>query len=221
MKKIVKYIIITILFLIITIFGISFYVKITTKNKIIEDYTNLSDIDAIIILGAGVRKNNRPSNMLEDRLIKGLELYNNNVSNKIIVSGDHGSDEYDEVNTMKSYIICNGVSSSDVFMDHAGFSTYDSIYRAKEIFMTKKVVIVSQEYHLYRSLFIADKLGLEAYGIKADVKEYYGDTYRKLREVLARDKDFFKTIIKPDPTYLGDIIPVNGDGNITNDKFSN
>lgn len=217
MRKIIKYIVIIILLLAIILLGINYYVKVSTKKRIVDDYNNLSDIDAIIILGAGVR-NHRPSLMLEDRLQKGLELYNNDVSGKIIVSGDHGSDDYDEVNIMKSYIICNGVPTSNVFMDHAGFSTYDSIYRAKEIFLAKKVVIVSQEYHLYRALYIADKLGLDAYGVKAEPKEYYGDNYRELREIIARIKDFFKVIIKPKPTYLGDVIPVSGDGNVTNDK---
>ena len=217
MKKVFKYLVIVMLVLTIVLLGINYYVKESTKKRIVDDYTKLSDVDAIIILGAGVR-NNRPSLMLEDRLQKGLELYNNDVSGKIIVSGDHGSDDYDEVNIMKSYIICNGVPTSNVFMDHAGFSTYDSIYRAKEIFITKKIVIVSQEYHLYRALYIADKLGLEAYGVKAEPKEYYGDNYRELREIIARIKDFFKVIIKPKPTFLGDTIPVSGDGNITNDK---
>jgi len=216
-KKIIKYIIIIMLLIIVTLLSTNIYVKLSTKNRIIDDYTNLNNIDCILILGAGVR-NNRPSLMLEDRLQKGLELYNNNVSSKIIVSGDHGRKDYDEVNIMKEFLIENNVSSSDIFMDHAGFSTYDSIYRAKEIFKTKKIVIISQEYHLYRALFIADKLGLEAYGVKAEPKEYYGDAYREIREVIARIKDFFKVIIKPKPTYLGETIPVTGDGDITNDK---
>lgn len=216
-KKIIKYIIIIMLLIIVTLLSINIYVKLSTKNRIINDYTNLNSIDCILILGAGVR-NNRPSLMLEDRLQKGLELYNNNVSSKIIVSGDHGRKDYDEVNIMKEYLTKNNVSSSDIFMDHAGFSTYDSIYRTKEIFKTKKIVIVSQEYHLYRALFIADKLGLEAYGVKAEPKEYYGDAYREIREVIARIKDFFKVIIKPKPTYLGETIPVTSDGDITNDK---
>ena len=216
MKKI-KYFLIVICIVLIILLCINFYVKEATKNQLVSDYSSLNNIDCIIILGAGVR-NNRPSLMLEDRLQKGLELYNNNVSSKIIVSGDHGRKDYDEVNIMKEFLTHNNVSSSDIFMDHAGFSTYDSIYRAKEIFRTKKIVIVSQEYHLYRALFIADKLGLEAYGVKAEPKEYYGDSFREIREVIARIKDFFKVIIKPKPRYLGETIPVTGDGDITNDK---
>ncbi len=216
-NKIIKYIIIIMLLIIVTLLSVNIYVRLSTKKRIINNYTNLDNIDCILILGAGV-KNNRPSLMLEDRLQKGLELYNNSVSNKIIVSGDHGRKDYDEVNIMKEFLTQNNVSSSDIFMDHAGFSTYDSIYRAKEIFKTKKIVIVSQEYHLYRALYIADKLGLEAYGVKAEPKDYYGSALREVREVIARIKDFFKVIIKPKPRYLGETIPVNGDGDITNDK---
>ena len=102
-------------------------------------------------------------------------------------------------------------------MDHAGFSTYESIYRAKEIFKAKKIIIVTQKYHLYRALYIANKLGLEAYGISADKKEYSGQIKREIREILARNKDIIQTIIKPKPTYLGEPIPVSGNGNITND----
>lgn len=133
------------------------------------------------------------------------------------MSGDHGRNNYDEVNVMKQYAIDQGVPSSDIFMDHAGFSTYDSIYRAKEIFNADKVIIVTQEYHLYRALYIANKLGLEAYGVRANPKQYSVQLFRELREILARNKDFIKTIYKPKPTYLGEVIPVSGDGNITND----
>ena len=156
--------------------------------------------------------------MLEDRLLEGIKLYENNVSSKIIMSGDHGKEDYDEVNIMKNYAIEKGVPSENIFMDHAGFSTYESIYRAKEIFKAKRIVIVTQEYHLYRALYIANKLGLEAYGVGADPRQYVGATYRELREILARDKDFIKCIFKPKPTYLGETIPVSGNGDITNDK---
>lgn len=193
--------------------------KNSTKNQIIEkgDYSTLKNIDCIIILGAGIW-GDKPSPMLEDRLKEGILLYNNEVSDKIIMSGDHGREEYDEVNTMKKYAIENGIPSENIFMDHAGFSSYESIYRAKEIFNAKKVVIVTQKYHLYRALYIANQLGLEAYGVGADPRQYVGAIYREAREILARNKDFIKCIFKPEPTYLGDTIPVSGNGDITNDK---
>ena len=218
MKKVLKYGIIAIIIIAVIAINISLYVKISTNKKILkeEDYKKLSDIDCIIVLGAGIW-NNKPSPMLEDRLLEGINLYKNNVSNKIIMSGDHGRAEYDEVNTMKNYAIEKGVKSEDIFMDHAGFSTYESIYRAKEIFKAKKVVIVTQKYHLYRALYIAKQLDLEAYGVGADPRQYVGATYREIREILARDKDFIKCIFKPNPTYLGETIPVSGNGDATND----
>ena len=218
MKKLLKYGIIAIILITIIVLGINLYVRISTNKQIIKenDYTALSDVDCIIILGAGIWED-KPSPMLEDRLLEGIKLYQNSVSDKIIMSGDHGRREYDEVNIMKNYAIEKGIPSENIFMDHAGFSTYESIYRAKDIFEAKKVVIVTQEYHLYRALYIANQLGLEAYGVGADPRQYVGATYRELREILARDKDFIKCIFKPEPTYLGDTIPVSGNGDITND----
>ncbi len=219
MKKIIIYLAIIIVIIALIILAINLYVKESTKKQIISssDYTNLKNIDCIIVLGAGIW-GDKPSPMLEDRLLEGINLYNNNVSNKIIMSGDHGREEYDEVNIMKNYAIEKGIPSENIFMDHAGFSTYESIYRAKEIFEAKKVVIVTQKYHLYRALYIANQLGLEAYGVGSDPRQYVGATYRELREILARDKDFIKCIFKPEPTYLGETIPVSGDGDITNDN---
>jgi len=119
---------------------------------------------------------------------------------------------------MKAFAIEQGVPSEDIFMDHAGFSTYESLYRAKEVFEAKKVVIVTQKYHLYRALYIANQLGIEAYGVGSDPRRYVGEAYREFREILARNKDFFGCIIKPKPTYLGETIPVYGSGDLTNDK---
>ena len=204
----------------IIVFAINGYVKTSTKNQILSfeegTLTNLKDVDCILVLGAGVW-GDRPSPMLEDRLLEGIKLYKEGIAPKIMMTGDHGRKEYDEVNVMKSFAIEKGVPSGDIFMDHAGFSTYESIYRARDVFTAKKVIIVTQEYHLYRALFIANKLGIEAYGVPADPRQYVGALYRELREILARNKDFIKCIFKPEPTYLGEIIPIFGDGNLTND----
>ena len=219
MKNVIKYITIIIAVVIVIILIINFFVKQSTKKQIIKnsEIKKLEDIDCIIVLGAGIWEN-KPSPMLEDRLLEAISLYKNNVSDKIIMSGDHGKEDYDEVNVMKNFAIEKGIPSENIFMDHAGFSSYESIYRAKEIFKAKKIVIVTQKYHLYRSLYIANKLGLEAYGVASDPRQYVGAFYRELREILARNKDFIKCIFKPEPTYLGEVIPVNGNGDITNDK---
>ena len=218
MRQIFKIIIILIAIMIFVPKLINDYVVFSTKDNIIleEDYDTLKDIDCILILGAGVW-GDEPSPLLGDRIDKGIELYEKNISSKILMSGDHGQIEYDEVNVMKNYALEKNVPSTNIFMDHAGFSTYESMYRAKEIFQVKKVVIVTQEYHLYRSIYIAEKLGLEAYGIPAEEMNYPGQYYRDAREVLARNKDFVKVMFKPKPTYLGEEIPITGDGNITND----
>ena len=219
MRKVIIFLIIFVIVIVAIAFGINFYVKSSVKSQIIteKEAENLSDVDCILILGAGVW-GDKPSPMLEDRLLEGINLYNNNVSEKIIMSGDHGKEDYDEVNIMKEYAIQKGIPSENIFMDHAGFSTYESIYRAKEIFGAKKMVIVTQKYHLYRALYIANKLGVEAYGVNSDPRKYVGETSREIREILARDKDFVKCIFKPKPTYLGESIPVSGNGDITNDS---
>ena len=201
------------------VLGLNAYVKNVGGDNIItpEEAVNLEDVDCIIVLGCLVKDNGNPSDMLADRLERGIDLYKNGAAPKIIMSGDHGKTDYDEVNAMKQIAIDAGIPSSDVFMDHAGFSTYESIYRAKEIFEANKIIIVTQEYHLYRALYIAEKLGIEAYGVNADYHTYRGQVNRDVREVLARCKDFVTVIIKPEPTYLGETIPVSGDGDITND----
>ncbi len=166
---------------------INIYVCQSTKNQIFKE---LENADCILVLGAGVKKDHTPSNMLNDRLEAAISLYNQGKAPKIIMSGDHGRDDYDEVNVMKNFAIEKGVPSSDIFMDHAGFSTYESLYRAKNIFQAKKVIIVTQDYHLYRALYIANQLGIEAVGYAANPRTYSGQFKRDIRECIARCKDF-------------------------------
>lgn len=202
------------------ILGINLYMKMKVSDNIVtvEEAADI-DADCIIVLGAGVRADGNPSWMLEDRLIIGEQLYSLGASNKLLMSGDHGRVEYDEVNTMKDYVMEKGVPSEDVFMDHAGFETYDSMYRAKEIFGAKKVIIVTQKYHLYRAMYIAESMGMEAYGVSADLRDYSKmQYYRIAREWLARVKAFGKCIVGSEPTYLGEQIDLNGSGDVTNDK---
>ena len=221
MKKLKLTFIIFIIIGIITVSGVfmvNWFVKLSTKDKIIENYTNIKDADAILILGCQVKPDGSLSLMLKDRLDKGIELYKSGVAPKVIVSVDHGRDDYDEVNAMKKYMIQNEVPSEDIFMDHAGFNTYDSMYRAKNIFNVNRCVVVTQKYHLYRSIYIGKALGMETCGVPAQNIKYVGQFGRDIREVLARDKDVVKCIFKPQATYMGDTIPVSNNGDITNDK---
>lgn len=173
------------------------------------------DADCILILGAGVN-GGEPSLMLGDRISRGMELYHAGASDRLLMSGDHGRSDYDEVNVMKREALAAGADAADVFMDHAGFSTYESLYRARDIFCAERVIIVSQPYHLHRALYIADSLGLEAWGVGAEGEDYYGQSYREFRELLARVKDVFCCALQPEPTFLGEAIPIWGDGSATN-----
>ena len=195
------------------------YVKAAGKERILttEAAAELADVDCIIVLGCYVREDGSLSDMLHDRLQRGIEVYKAGAAPKLLMSGDHGRTDYNEVGAMKQYAVDQGIPSENVFMDHAGFSTYETVYRAKEIFQADKVIIVTQEYHLYRALYIAERLGVEAYGVSADLNTYAGQTARNFREVLARCKDFAMCIVKPEPTYLGETIPVSGSGDLTND----
>ena len=229
MKKSVKVIIILASILvglailgIITLFSLNAMVKSTTKENIIsvEEAAALEGVDCILVLGCGVHDDGRPSDMLHDRLRRSVELYEAGAAKKLLMSGDHGRAGYDEVDAMKSFAVEAGIPSEDVFMDHAGFSTYESMVRAKEVFQAKKIIIVTQEYHLYRAMYIGQQLGLEVYGVSSNYRNYRNQRDMNTREVLARVKDVFSCIFWPEPTYLGETIPVWGDGNLTNDENS-
>ena len=206
---------------VIIILTISIAISIVNSYK--KYIYNIEDIpggnEAIIVLGAGVRTDGTPSDILADRLETSLDVYKAKLGNTFVLSGDHGREDYNEVRAMKDYIINDNVDEKVIFMDHAGFSTYDTMYRAKEIFKVKSAIIVTNEYHLPRALYIARRLGIEAYGVKSDLREYQlMDSYKK-REILAKLKDYFYVnILKPEPKFLGEAIPVNSsDGRISED----
>ena len=202
--------------------GINSWVKSSVRDYILteEQAAQLTDMDCILVLGCKVGADGTLSHMLEDRLRQGVALYDLGAAPKLLMSGDHGTAEYDEVDAMKRYAVDAGIASQDVFMDHAGFSTYESVYRAKEVFQVRRVIIVTQEYHLYRALLVAREMGLEAYGVAVNYRTYVGQTARDIREILARVKDFGMTIFWPEPTYLGDVIPISGNGELTHDENS-
>lgn len=180
-----------------------------------NEANELEDVDCILVLGCGVYENS-PTPLLADRLQRGVELYHQGAAPKLLMSGDHGQPDYDEVNVMKQYAMDANIPECDIFMDHAGFSTYESMYRARDVFAANKIIIVTQKYHLSRAVYIARALGLDAYGVASDYRGFGGQFYRDCREVLARVKDLYTTMTKPLPTYLGEVIPITGDGQSTN-----
>ena len=181
-----------------------------------ENIEELPECDAVLVLGAKANSDGTPSLALKDRLDYALELYEKGKVKKILASGDHGTKEYDEVNTMLNYLLDKGVPREDIFLDHAGFDTYDSIYRARDVFLVESVIISTQEFHMPRSLYIARNRGLESYGYSCDDKMIYKMFYLNARESLARVKAFLEVeVLHAKPKYLGEAIPISGDGTAT------
>ena len=192
----------------ITLF-INLYMIGITKEKILDIKKLNDNYDVIIILGCKVYEDNTPSLMLVKRLEKGIDVYNM-LNTKVLLTGDNTRNDYNEVVAMREYLLNSSIPESDIILDYAGISTYDSIYRAKYIFKAKKAVIITQKYHMYRALYLANKLDLEAVGVVADdIPQKYIMLKNEIREILSRDKNFLKGIIKPKSKYLEDVLPIN------------
>ncbi len=225
-KRVVQIIGFLLLLPIILYIAINVYSYARSRGEIVslENAEEISSApDAILVLGAGVRPGGIPSNMLEDRLLTAVELYKKGICDTVIVSGDHGSPDYDEVNVMKEYLIEKGIPSERIFMDHAGFSTYDSLYRARAIFGAEELVIVTQEYHTFRALMIASALEIEAFSVPAPIlssenERYPKQTWYSFRESVARVKDFVFCLFQPEPALLGEEISLRESGDATNDR---
>ena len=181
--------------------GINYYVKYTVMDRI-KDTDEIKDVDTIIVLGAKVYDDGRLSLMLKDRLDKTIEVYNKLDIKKVIVSGDSEHKDYDETTKMKEYLINNGIPEESIVVDIYGLSTYDSIYRLKNVYDVNKTIIITQKYHLYRALYIANSLGIDVYGIPSGGEDYFGQTARELREILARNKDFLTSLFNVESSYL-------------------
>lgn len=189
---------------------------LTTQDDIVDQQAAASfDADAIIVLGASVYPDGTPSGILQDRLDDGIALYFAGAAPKIIMSGDNGTESYNECWAMKQYAISQGVPSEDVFCDHAGFSTYETMYRARHVFGADRVVIATQTYHLYRAVYDAQGVGMEAIGVPSDYGEYVNQSWYDIREVFARTKDFFQVLFSVPSTFVGDPISLDQSGDVT------
>ncbi len=207
MKKAILICIAAALICALAVFSINFAVVLSTAADISAEPT--VDADCILVLGCGILPDGTPTAMLKDRLLTAISLYNAGYADILLMSGDNGRVNYDEVSAMKAFAMAEGVPESSIVLDHAGFSTYESVYRARDIFCVEKVIIVTQKYHLHRALYIANALGVEAQGVSADLRGYSGQIFREIREILARNKDFVQCIFKPLPTFLGEKLPIN------------
>lgn len=197
-------------------------VVITSAAPYIHDISELQDIEpaeCALVPGARVYGNGQLSWVLKDRVDYAIALYDAGKVNKLLFTGDHGQHDYDEVNAMKDYAVAKGVAEDDIFLDHAGFSTYESMYRARDVFRASRVIVVTQAFHLSRAVYDARQLGLDAEGVASNPRRYGSETKDALRESLARVKDFFYVnLLRPLPKYLGEAIPISGSGAATHDK---
>ena len=196
----------------ISIFGIN--------NHINKNRTNMCSLEntpmqAALVLGARVWSNGEMSDIFKDRVKTAINLYKENKINKILVSGDHGSVGYNEVGAAKKYLLENSIPKEDIFLDHAGFDTYDSVYRARDIFEAKSLVIVTQNFHLPRALYIAKALGVSACGVSADLQQHIGEDKRNKREIFANIKAWLNVVLRSKPKYLGDHIPLSKNGTLS------
>lgn len=191
------------------VLGGSVYVVWSARAEILsQEETPPANLDCILVLGCGVHADGTPTPMLRSRMTRAVELYQAGWADKLLLSGDNSRADYNEVATMKTLALEGGVPEEDIVLDHAGFSTYDSLYRAQDVFLVKRLVIVTQEYHLSRALYLADALGLEAWGVAAAPRNDAGQIMRDAREILARDKAILWAILQPEPKFLGDPIPL-------------
>lgn len=198
--------------LVITINLVVFY---SGQANLYKDPNDLPATKVGLLLGAKVHRDGRLSQMMQDRADTALSAYENGKIEKILMSGDHGTSGYDEVNTVKNYLLDKGVRAEDLFLDHAGFDTYDSVYRAKAIFGVSEMTIVTQKFHLPRAVYIANSLNIKAHGLIADKRDYAGMFWNESREVLARSKAFLDITTGAKPKFLGEPISIDGDSKLS------
>ena len=196
----------------IAVLFVNYHITSSTKKYIHYSLKKFPKNDVGIIFGAGIN-GNQPSKYLKDRLDAGILLYKAKRINKILLSGDNGREEYDELTVMKNYCYQHGVDTTKIYIDYAGFDTYSTMYRAKHIFKIKKATLISQEYHLNRALYIGRNLGIKSAGYSANKGEYSGYNYVKFREYLSRFKSFFDVFRNREPKFLGNSIDINGPTN--------
>lgn len=189
---------------------VNIWVLCRSSSHIVDDVDQLPKVEAVMILGARVYNNGQLSPMLLDRAQTALDVYKAGKADVILISGDHGQAGYDEVNAIKDYLLEQGVVGEDVFLDHAGFDTYDSVYRAKHVFQVTSVIIATQSFHLSRAVYVGQALGIETTGISADRQPYRGIVLNHVRELAARVKTYIRVILHSKPVYLGEPIPITG-----------
>lgn len=197
--------------LVLVVFAVSYLViNFGSKAYIYDDVDKLPHAQVAIVPGAAILRSGDLSPVLRDRVDMAIVIYQKGIVGKILVTGDNSSLTYNEVNPMKKYLLKNGVPEQDIFLDHAGFDTYSSMYRARDVFVVDSMIVVSQAFHLPRAVYIARRLGVTTYGIVADRGNYL--FYNNVRELFGDVKALGNLLFARQPKYLGQQIPITGDG---------
>lgn len=239
-RKIMLTILVIVVFIIASILSVSQHIKTLENDNIIGRYkegTNTAsdaiykratdfEAEAIIVPGAAILSDKTPSPVLKARLDVAVDLYNKNVARRILLTGDgdNSQDYYDEISSMLAYIKEQGIPDEDIFCDHKGYSTFESMVRAKQVFGINRAIVVSQTFHLPRAVYIGQKMDMKTRGIASDQvgpkeinRGFFRDENRELilREIMARNKDFFILKFKEKPNLTDEKIDINGDGTRT------
>ena len=210
MKRFFLFITLILGFLIVVIFVTNTVIYVGTKAYIYNDALKAPNAETALIPGAAIFEDGALSSIFIDRVDMAIKLYEAKKVSKILVSGDNSTDSHNEVNPVRLYLISRGIPDEDIFLDHAGFDTYSTMYRARNIFGVSSTLVTTQSFHLPRAIFIARQLGIKAYGVNADVGHMLFRNY--VRETLANEKAFLNLLLHRKPKYLGEKIPITGDG---------
>lgn len=208
-KRLVSVIGVSIIVVCLVVVATNVSIHLSTKGNIFNEIAELPEAGTVLIPGAAVSGDGVLSPIFVDRIDTAVELYKAKKVSKILVSGDNSEVYYNEVNPVRTYLLEQGIPDGDIFLDHAGFDTYSSMYRAKEIFEVTTLIISTQSFHLPRAVFIARALGLEASGINADKGNILTKNY--IREIFANEKALLDVVLQREPKYLGERIPVTED----------
>lgn len=204
------------IFFSLLVFIFSNYRVLSISRKYI--YQNIDEVpsaQAALVLGAGVKSSGQLSGVLRDRADTAIELYQNKKVAKILATGDNSTIHYNETRAMENYFLDHGIPSKDLFLDYAGFDTYDSMYRARDVFQAESLIVVTQNFHLNRAVYFGRSFGMPVVGMAADRHGYRGITWLRIRESLARVKGFFNVLFHSKPKFLGTPIPLSGTGQHT------
>ncbi|MCD4803833.1 MAG: YdcF family protein [Anaerolineales bacterium] len=177
------------------------------SSRIYTDDT-VAPFRAVIVFGAGLTADGGPTAVLEDRVATAAELYAAGKVEKILMSGDNRFLNYNEPGAMKNYAVQIGVPEEDIILDYAGRRTYDTCYRAKEIFQLSEAILVTQQFHLPRALYTCNLLGLQAVGVSADMRTYFDSDYWSIREIPASLVAFIQVHLTHPEPVLGDQEPI-------------